>query len=99
KVVVAGEIVGADAAFAVHQHEARAVCQAAIHAVQLEAGAAQLVETRHFAGQEIPAGGVGFEEGGVFGEHGRRVVRRIHGEADQLHFGRTAGGILDAAHL
>ena len=46
KAVVAGEVVAADAALAVHQDEARAVAQAAIHAVQLECVEAEIVDLR-----------------------------------------------------
>src|ERR1017187_5798389 len=99
KAVVAREVVAADAALAIHQDEARAVAEAAIPAIQLEGGEAEIVEARHFAGEEVPAFGVGLEVGSVSGEHGRRVVDGIDGEADELQFGRGMGGILDAAHL
>ena len=61
---------------AIHQHEARAVNQAAIHAVELESVEAKVVEAARLAGQEMPARGIGGEVFGVRGEDGRGVVLR-----------------------
>src|SRR5437588_69512 len=73
--------------------------QVAIHAGELEGLEAEVVEARHFAGEEIPAVTIGLEEFRIAVEYFGGVVHGVHGEAYQLDGGRGRGGVLDAAHL
>src|SRR5208337_4735893 len=82
---------------AIDDNEARAVRQAAVHAIQLESVDSEVVEGRLRAGEEEPASRVLLEMGRVFGEHWRRVVRRIDGDRYQQDIGDFRRRILQLA--